>query len=72
MKRNIIPKSALTYLIVGLLINTLPLIISRYFPLPDLLRGLITGLGLALELVALVKIQRSRKGRNCMGSNESA
>lgn len=68
MKRNGIPKSALTYLIIGLLMTTLPLMIGRYFLLPDMLKGFITGLGLALEVIALIKIQRSKRAGNCEAS----
>lgn len=69
MTRISIPKSALAYLVIGLLLTTLMPILDRYFPIPDLLRGFITGLGLTLEVIALVKIQRSKKGRSCAASN---
>jgi hypothetical protein len=65
MKRNIIPKSALALLITGLLMTTLTLVVHRYFPLPDFLRGFINGLGLMLEVIALIKIQRSKKKISC-------
>jgi hypothetical protein len=61
MKRNTIPKTALAYLIVGLLFSTVPFMISRYTAMPDSLHGFLIGLGLSLEVIALVKIQRSRK-----------
>ena len=61
MKRNTIPKTALAYLIVGLLITTIPFMISRYFAIADSLRGFLIGLGLSLEVIALVMIQRSKK-----------
>lgn len=61
MKRNNIPKSALYILIIGLLMTTLTPIIGRYFPLPDFLKGFISSLGLMLEVVAIIKIQRSKQ-----------
>ena len=61
MKRNAIPKPALACLIIGLMITSVTPIISNHFQMPDILRGFLTGLGLTLEVIALVKIQRSRK-----------
>lgn len=66
MKRNTIPNSALTFLIVGLLLITLTPIIGRHFLLSDGLKGFLNGLGLALEFIALVKIQRNKKDRKCI------
>jgi hypothetical protein len=40
-------------------------IIGRHFLMPDFVKGFMTGLGLTLELIALVKIQRS-KNRRCV------
>lgn len=68
MKRNGITTPALVYLIIGLLLTTLPLLLNRYFVLPEMLKGFITGLGLALEVIVIAKIQQSRKARKCMAS----
>ena len=65
MKRFNIPKTTLPYFIIGLLLTTLTPIIGRHFQLPDFLRGFASGLGLTLEVIALVKIQRSRKLSKC-------
>lgn len=70
MKRNNIPKSALAYLIVGLLMTTLTPIIGRYFPLPVFLKGFMSGLGLTLEVIAIIKIQRSKKQTKCLTINK--
>lgn len=61
MKRNKISQSTLACLITGLLLTTLPLLLSRYFIIPDIAKGFLTGLGLTLEFLALVKIQRQKK-----------
>ncbi|GAA4092491.1 hypothetical protein [Mucilaginibacter panaciglaebae] len=61
MKRNAMPKPVLFLLISGLLLTSLMPIVSRYFPLPDFLKGFLGGIGIALEFVALVKLQRSKK-----------
>jgi len=65
MKRFNIPKSALPYFITGLLLTTLTPIIGRYFHLQDFIKGFVSGLGLMLEVIAIVKIQRSKKLGRC-------
>lgn len=55
MKNNRFPKAALPYLIIGLLFATSGVSVSRYYHLPDFVTGLMSGLGLALEFIALVK-----------------
>lgn len=67
MKLNTIPKPALILLIVGLLMTTVTPIISRHILMPDFVKGFITGLGLTLELIGLIKMQRSKKAGNCAG-----
>jgi len=64
MKRNTIPKPALILLIVGLLMTTTMPVIGRHFLMPDFVKGFLTGLGLTLEFIALVKIQRSKKNES--------
>lgn len=70
MKLNTIPKSALALLMIGLLLVTLTPIINRYFPLPDFLKGLMNGLGLTIEVIALIKIDRSKKKSRCAISKD--
>lgn len=65
MKLNHIPKNALIILITGLLFTTLTPIMGRYFHLPDFLKGFISGLGLMLEVIAIIKIQQAKKQHNC-------
>jgi len=66
MKRNHIPKSALYLLITGLFFTTLGPITARYFHLSDFLRGIASGLGLMLEVIAIIKIQQSKKENRCI------
>jgi len=61
MKRNPIPKSALIMLIAGLLMTTMMPVVGRHFPMPDFVKGFMTGLGLTIEFIALVKIQRNKR-----------
>jgi hypothetical protein len=65
MKHNTVSKSALICLIIGLLLTVLTPIIARYVPLPDFAKGFLTGTGLMIEFIALVKIQRSKKEKRC-------
>jgi hypothetical protein len=69
MKHYTIPKPALVLLIAGLLMTTTMPLIGRHFSMPDFAKGFITGLGLTLELLALVKIQQS-KSRKCAISKD--
>lgn len=59
------PKSLLVLLVVGLLMTCLPPMINRHFAIPAMLRGFLGGLGLTLEIIALVKMQRHRKNVKC-------
>lgn len=61
MKHNTIPKQAIVLLITGLLIVSFNLILGKYMGVPDFIKGFLSGLGIALETIALIKIQRSRK-----------
>ncbi|NTD99907.1 hypothetical protein G6M24_22460 [Agrobacterium tumefaciens] len=69
MKRSTIPKSAMVYLIIGLMFTSLTPIISRYYPIPDLYKGFITGLGLMIEVIGIIKLQRYKRDRICVASN---
>jgi len=68
MKRNTMPKQAVILLITGLLMTTLMPAIGRYITMPDFVKGFMTGLGLTLEFIALVKIQRSKNNKSAMCS----
>jgi len=61
MKYNRMPKQATLCLIMGLLLVTLTPIINTRLAIPDFAKGFLTGLGLTLEFIALVNIQRSKK-----------
>jgi hypothetical protein len=65
MKSNNISNAALTYLILGLLLVTLTPIMGRYISIPDFLKGFLNGLGLTLEFIAVVKIQKGQKVNSC-------
>lgn len=55
------PKPALIMLIAGLLMTTMMPVVGRYFSMPDFVKGFMTGLGLTIEFIALVKIQRNKR-----------
>lgn len=55
------PKKALPLLIIGLLMTTTFPMIGRHFRLPDFLIGFIIGMGIVLELFALVMAVRYKR-----------
>ncbi len=61
MKYNAIPKHAAMYLVTGLLLTSFTPILNKYLAMPDFIKGFLIGLGLTIEFIALVKIQRSKK-----------
>jgi len=65
MKRYHIPKTALICFIAGLMMTTLTPILGRYIPISAFLKGIINGLGLMLEVIAIIKISRRNKDNKC-------
>lgn len=63
MKRNPMPRPAFLLLIAGLLIPAVVSILSRCVPLPDGLSGFVAGVGIGLELMALISIRRHKARR---------
>ncbi|QKJ28268.1 hypothetical protein HQ865_00330 [Mucilaginibacter mali] len=62
MKNRQLSKPALALLISGLLLTTSGPMLARYFHWPDFLQGFMLGLGLTLEVGALVKSRRVCRG----------
>ncbi len=60
-------KSPIILLVIGLLIVSLIPIVSRYFHLTDALTGFLTGIGLMIECIALIKMQQIKKQSACGG-----
>lgn len=69
MKRNAISKPVLILLVSGLLLTSVVPALSRYFPMPDFMKGFLSGLGITLEVIALIKSQRDKKAVGCTASN---
>jgi len=65
MKRRTITTSALVFLIIGLLLTSGVPILGRYFPITDTVKGLLTGFGLAIEMIGIIKLDRGRKNLAC-------
>ncbi len=61
MKHSAIPKQSTVLLIIGLLLVSLNPLLDRFMGVPDFIRGFLSGLGIALETIAFIKIQRSKK-----------
>ncbi|TSJ44508.1 hypothetical protein FO440_10120 [Mucilaginibacter corticis] len=68
MKQPRFSKPVLLLIVTGLLLTTGTPMISRFIPLPDALKGFLSGLGLALEFMALVKADRYKKKKICQTS----
>jgi len=65
MKKTNVSKSVLMLLVSGLLLTSVVPIVNRYFPMPDALNGFFMGMGLAIEVVALFKMERNKKNITC-------
>jgi len=65
MKNFNISKPVLILLVTGLLLTTLMPIVNRYFPMPDVVKGFLMGLGLTIEVIALIKMDRNKKKSIC-------
>jgi hypothetical protein len=55
----------LILLIAGLFLTSLTSIVNRYFPMPDAVRGFLMGIGLTIEVIALIKMERSKRKSSC-------
>lgn len=70
MKRNNkVSQPALLLMVAGLILAAFTPVLSRYINVPDYLKGFLTGLGLALEFIALVLIERQKNHAKCAKSN---
>ena len=49
---------------LGIIMATAPLLISDYVKIPDFFRGFFVGLGLTLEIIALIKINRDKRAES--------
>lgn len=52
------------FICIGLLLITTPTLINDWIKLPDFFRGLLSGVGLALEICGLVLIAKRKKNRD--------
>ncbi|PJJ84448.1 hypothetical protein [Mucilaginibacter auburnensis] len=58
-------KTTVIILVIGLLIVSLTPIVNRYFHLADAFTGFLTGIGLMIECIALIKMQQIKKQNAC-------
>jgi hypothetical protein len=58
-------KTVVILLVTGLFLTALVPILNRYFPMPDVLKGFLMGLGLCIEVIALIRIDKHQKKRSC-------
>ena len=60
--------TATLLLVTGLLFVISPSIIGRFTDMPDMAKGLLNGIGLAIEFLGVVGLDRNSK-KNCMIKN---
>lgn len=46
---------------IGLLLVTLPFLINDWVHVPDLIRGTLMGIGIGMEIVGIVRINRKKR-----------
>lgn len=65
MKPRKMSPTTLILFVSGLLLVSLTPIISRHYLIPDPLSGFLSGTGLMLAFLAVVRMQRARTGGSC-------
>ncbi|TDO20848.1 hypothetical protein [Pedobacter duraquae] len=65
MKKTNVSKAVLMLLVSGLLLTSVVPVVNRYYPMPDALNGFFMGMGLAIEVLALIKMDKNRKKMTC-------
>lgn len=65
MKTLNVSKTVLILLVTGLFLTSLVPIVNRYYPMPDVIKGFLMGLGLCIEVIALIKMDRNKKKTSC-------
>jgi hypothetical protein len=61
MKPGQLPQPVTALLVIGLMLTTVSPLICRHFRLPDYLTGFSMGIGIGLEILAIVFAKRYRK-----------
>jgi len=61
MKNKDVPGKWLSILVIGLMLTTVAPAAMRHIHLPDFINGFVVGIGLVLELTAVVNIIRFKK-----------
>lgn len=66
MKNDKLSPFTMIMLVGGLMLTTFPLLFKEYVPLSDSFRGLIAGIGIAFEILALINFKKFKKlNSNC-------
>jgi hypothetical protein len=61
MKMNNLPPLRVRILVpLGLLLVTVPSLVNHYILISDFFRGLITGLGIGLEIIGIIKLKEHK------------
>jgi hypothetical protein len=69
MKSKFFQNTATIPLVVGLLLIALSQIMGRYIILPDFAKGALMGIGIGLEIIALIKVRS--EGETSKGPTEN-
>ena len=70
MKTDSIPKKTRMLLIAGLLIISFTPLIAHFFTMPDALRGALMGVGIGLEILALIRASAYRRQERSFTGNQ--
>ena len=61
MKIKSLPKPIGNYFLMGILIVALSQLFARFIPMADFVRGALMGVGIGLEIIAVIKLSAFRK-----------
>lgn len=61
MKNNQLPKALIYLMVAGILLVTVVPAVSHYFKWPDTLTGFAMGVGIGLEILALISKSRFKR-----------
>jgi hypothetical protein len=60
-----LPKPISNFLIIGIIIVSFSLLLGQFTAVPDFLRGALIGVGIGMEIIALIRLAAYRqKGRD--------
>ena len=61
MRTNKLPNTELRIISAGLLMVAVPFLVNNWVHIPDVIRGILMGVGIGLEVLGLIRMNRRRK-----------